>query len=161
MADMPSWARMLGRITRGGQTDKASPETSPGSPTYDARIDPAISGPEILAANRLQQQRDLHLFDSKSAPALAFSNAYASIPSPLAAQMMGLAQQRDQIERVTSRRDLPPFPGVELGHVPAFANSPSSVPVLGGVSHLTHAAHLGSSRNLIEQGRTGRRKFGH
>lgn len=144
------------------QTDAASPESSAGGPVYDARIDPLISAGEIVGSERLQQQRDLHLFDDKTAAARSFSHAWGSTPSDIAVNMMGLAQSRDQIERIVSRKDLPPFPGVELGHVPAFAASPSTNPILhGSVDHLTHGAHLGSSRNTIEQGRTGRRKFGH
>ncbi len=136
-------------------TDKASPETVSGSPTYDARIDPAIGAASIIGSERLQQQRDLHLFDSKSAPAEAFSHYTESSPSPLAAQMAGLAMQRDQIETIVSRKALPPFPGVELGHVPAFAASPSTNPVMQPFGHFTHHAHQ------VEPKRASRRRFGH
>jgi hypothetical protein len=143
-------------------TDASTPESSPGGPTYDARVDPLISGMEIIGSERLQTQRDLHLFDSKSAPAQAFSHAFTGIPGPLLGNLMQLSAQRDLIERVTSRKDYAPFPGVDLGHVPAFSASPQTNPILpGSVAHLAHGAHLGSSRNIIEQGRTGRRKFGH
>lgn len=142
-------------------SDASSPEGSHGGPVYDARIDPTITAMDTVGSERLAAQRNLHLFDSKSAPAEAYSHTWDAYPNPLAVQIMGLADQRDQIERIVSRKDLPPFPGVELGHVPAFAPAPSTNPILQPFGHLTHHAHLGSSRNTIESGRTGRRKFGH
>jgi hypothetical protein len=157
---MPSIRTLLGGYG-GRQSDHSSPESSPGGPTYDARVDHTITAGEIVGSERLQAQRNLHLFDSKSAPAEAFSHAYDSQPSGIAVQIMGLAGARDQIERVVSRKALPPFPGVELGHVPAFANAPHTNPIVQPFDHFAHGAHLGSSRNIIEQGRTGRRRFGH
>lgn len=141
-------------------TDAASPESSPGGPVYDARIDPAIGAGQIIASERLAAQRDLHLWGDKSAPAQAFSHFYESSPSPLAARMAGLASQRDQIERIVSRKDLPPFPGVELGHVPAFAPAPSTNPILQPFGHFTHHAHLGIHPDTQAHGRAGRRRFG-
>lgn len=143
------------------QTDGATPESSHGGPVYDARIDPLITSGEIIGSERLQQQRNLHLFDSKSAPAAAFSHAYQGSPAPLTVQIMGLAAQRDQIERIVSRKDWPPFPGVELGHVPAFAPSPSTNPITPPFGHLTHHAHLGPSRDHQASGRANRKRFGH
>lgn len=135
--------------------DQASPETVAGSPTYDARIDPAITAAEIDSSLRLATQRDLHLFGDKTAPALEFSHYVGTQPAPLTGRMMLLAAQRDQIERVTSRKDYQPYPGVELGHVPAFANSPNTDPVIGSPHHLTHHAHE------VESKRASRRRFGH
>lgn len=142
-------------------TDAASPETVAGSPTYDARIDPVITSGEIVGSERLQAQRDLHLFYGKSAPAEAFSHAWEATPSPLAAQMAGLANQRDQIERIVQRKDVQPFPGVELGHVPAFAEAPATTPVIQPFEHFAVHAHLGPSRNTQIHARQGRRRFGH
>ncbi len=143
------------------QTDASSPEASHGGPVYDARMDHTITTGEIVGSERLQQQRNIHLFDSKSAPAEAFSHYVSPIPSPLLGQIASLASARDQIERVTSRRDLPPFPGVELGHVPGFHASPSTTPVLGGVAHLTQGAHLNGHPDTQSHSRSGRRRFGH
>lgn len=137
-----------------------TPESSHGGPVYDARIDPVISVGEIVGSERLQAQRNLHLFDSKSAPAEAFTHAYESQPSQMATAMMGLAAQRDQIERIVNRKDWPPFPGVELGHVPGFHPAPHTNPITPPFGHMTHHAHLGSTRNIVESGRTGRRRFG-
>ena len=141
-------------------SDAASPETSPGGPTYPGTFEATISAPDTIGSERLQQQRDLHLFDSKSAAARAYSHAYDSQPSAIAVQMMGLANQRDQIERIVSRKDWPPFPGVELGHVPAFSRSPSTNPVTQPFGHLTHGAHLLGARDTVEAGRQGRKRFG-
>ena len=144
----------LGDILR-RQSDAATPESSPGGPVYDARIDPTVSAGEIVGSERLQAQRDLHLFYGKSAAAEAFSHAWDSQPSALAAQMQGLAQERDQIERIVSRRDWPPFPGVELGHVPGFHAAPSTNPVLQPFAHFGHHAHQ------VESKRATRARFGH
>lgn len=137
------------------QQKDSMPETSAGGPTYDARIDPAINAQEIVGNERLARARDLHLFYEKTAPAQDFSHFVESQPSPLAAQMMGLAASRDAIERIVSRKDLPPFPGVELGHVPSVAPSPSTNPVIGSPFHLTHHAHQ------VESKRATRARFGH
>lgn len=137
------------------QSDKASPESSPGGPVYDARIDPVVTAGEIVGSERLQAARDLHLFYGKGAAAQAFSHAWEATPSPLAAQMAGLAAQRDQIERIVSRRDWPPFPGVELGHVPGFHAAPSTNPVLQPFAHFGHHAHQ------VESKRATRARFGH
>jgi len=143
-------------------TDAATPESSPGGPTYDARIDPLITAGEIVGSERLQAARDIHLFDDKSAPARAFSHSYEGSPSPLGVQIASLARSRDQIEQVVSRRMLPPFPGVELGHVPGFHASPRTDPIMpGSLGHLHLHAHLGPSRDLLISGREGRRRFGH
>lgn len=138
---------------RAANTD--TPESSPGGPVYDARIDPAISAGAIVASERLAAQRDLHLWGDKSAPAQAFSHYFESQPAPLLGNLARLSFQRDQIERVVSRKDLPPFPGVELGHVPAFAAAPSTNPITQPVQHLTHHAHQ------VESKRATRLRFGH
>ena len=135
-------------------TEHASPETSPGSPTYDAKIDPANAGVVAEQASRLQAQRDLHLFYDKSAAARAFSHAYDSTPSTVAVQMMGLAADRDRIEWQTSRKAAQPYPGVELGHIPSFQASPSTNPVIGNPQHYRHHAHQ------IETRRVTRARFG-
>lgn len=143
------------------QTDVSSPSSSPGSPTYDARMDANISPMEIVGSERLQQARNVHLFDGKGAAADLFSHYRHAQPSPLLGQLAGLAATRDQIERVVSRKDMPPFPGVELGHVPGFHASPRMTPVLGGVEHLHLGAHLGETRSTVGREAAGRRRFGH
>ena len=137
------------------RTDKTTPESSPGGPVYDARIDPAIGAAQIHADERLAAQVDLHLWGDKTAPAGLYSHYAEQQPSHLAVQVAQLAYSRDQIERIVSRKDLPPYPGVELGHVPAFSRSPSAAPVLGGVQHLRFHAHQ------VEHPRTTRARFGH
>ena len=137
-------------------TDQSSPETSAGSPAYDARIDPANAGVVAEQASRLQVQRDIHLFGHGSAAAMAFSHYWDAQPSPVAVQMMGLASARDQIEAITSRKDAQPFPGVELGHIPSFSSSPYTGPVVGHPTlGKTHHAHQ------IESRRASRARFGH
>lgn len=143
------------------QTDAVTPASSPGGPVYDARIHPLISGMEIVGSERLQQARNVHLFDDKSAPADLFSHYRSTQPSPLLGNLAGMAAARDQIERVVSRKDLPPFPGVELGHVPGFHAAPRTTPMLRGVEHLHLHAHLGPERSTVHSEATGRRRFGH
>jgi hypothetical protein len=134
-------------------TDAASPETSHGGPVYDARIDPAIGG-ELVAANaRLQMQRDLHLLDDKSAPAVAFSHYWETTPAPVVGRLALQAAQRDQVESIVSRKALAPFPGVELGHVPGFHASPSTSPIIQPYSHFGHHSHQ------VESKRQTRRRF--
>ena len=140
----------LGQRLKQGST----PETSPGSPTYDARIDPANAAEQAVGAERLQYQRDLHLFGSKSAAAEAFSHYWEGSPSPTTVAMMGLARQRDLIEWQTSRKAAQPYPGVELGHIPSFSASPSTNPVIGSPQHLRHHAHQ------VESRRATRARFG-
>lgn len=137
-------------------SDAVGTEAVAGSPTYDARIDPTISAGDIIGSERLTRARDLYLFYDKTAPASDFSHYWESQPSPLAAQMVGLASSRDAIDRIVSRKDLPPYPGVELGHVPSIQRSPDTAPMLGGSpQHLTHHAHQ------LESYRASRRRFGH
>lgn len=141
--------------------DTASPETVAGSPTYDARIDPALSGPDIIGSERLAAQRDLHLFGDKSAPAQEFSHYQQQQPAPLLGQLAGLAGARDQIEQVVSRKQLPPFPGVELGHVPGFHAAPRTDPVLRDFQHFAQTAHLSLGPDDQTNSRMGRRRLGH
>ena len=138
----------------GKKSHAATPETSPGSPTYDARIDPANAEPQAEQALRLQLQTGLHLFDSKSAAAQAFSHYWDSTPSRTAVAMMGLAQQRDLIEWQTSRKAASPYPGVELGHIPSFQRSPDTSPVVGPPGRFGHHDHQ------IESRRASRARFG-
>jgi len=119
----------------------SGPASSAGGPVYDASYQPADAVELSVAGDRLQQQRDLHLFGDKSAAASAFSNVYESQPSPTVVAMMGLAAQRDQIAIMEARRWELPFPGVQLGNIPSFSASPSTTPVLRGTQHLTHHAH--------------------
>ena len=135
-------------------THAATPETSPGSPTYDARIDPANAGQLAVIADRLQVQTDLHLFSSKTAAAEAFSHYWEGQPSVVAVQMMGLSRQRDLIEWQTSRKAAQPYPGVELGHIPSFSASPSTNPIIAPPIAKTHHAHQ------IETRRATRARFG-
>lgn len=136
------------------QEKQGSPTSSAGGPTYDATYHPADAAEMAVAGTRLQTQRDLHLFDSKSAAARAFSHYYESSPSPTTVALMGLSRQRDLIALQTSRKLHLPFPGVALGHVPSFQASPSTNPVLGGHQHLTHHAHE------LESKRASRARFG-
>ena len=138
----------------GKKTHAATPETSAGSPTYDARIDSANAEQRTEQALRLQLQTGLHLFDSKSAPADAFSHYWDSTPSRTAVAMMGLAQQRDLIEWQTSRKAASPFPGVELGHIPSFQRAPDTTPLVGGPGRFGHHDHQ------IESRRATRARFG-
>lgn len=142
-------------FNRGGK-DKhvATAETSAGAPTYDATYHPADAAEMAVAGGRLQQQRDIHLFGSKGAAADAFSHYRESTPSPTTVAMMGLSRQRDIIVAQTSRKADLPFPGVELGHVPAFAASPNTNPITQPFAHFTHHAHQ------VENKRTSRRRFG-
>ena len=135
-------------------TNAATPETSPGSPTYDARIDPANAGEQAVIAERLQYQSAFHLVGNKSAAAIAFSHYWEGTPSQTTVAMMGLARQRDLIEWQTSRKAAQPYPGVELGHIPSFQASPSTNPVIGNPQHLRHHAHQ------IESRRATRARFG-
>ena len=136
------------------QTDKASPSSSAGSPAYDATIHPAIADTLAVESVRLQQQRNLHLFGSKSAAALAFSHYAEGQPSPTAAAMMGLAAQLDLIVGQADRQWELPFPGVKLGHVPSFAAAPSTNPITPPVGPKSHHAHR------IESRRATRARFG-
>jgi hypothetical protein len=126
-----------------------------GGPVYDARIDPSLAGTEALAAERLAVQTGVHLFGDKSAAARVFSHYWEEYPSRQAVEMMGLARERDRIETQVQRKAAYPFPGVTLGHVPAFAASPRENPISpGSVAHLTHHAHK------VESKKATRRRFG-
>lgn len=139
----------------------SSPEAQYGGPVADARVDPVIGDADLTTGHgRLELQRNLHLYGSKTDPATAFSHFWEATPSPLAAGMMGLAAQRDQIERLTSRKDTAPFPGVELGHVPAFAPAPATNPVTPPFGHFAHRAHLGGHADTVGHSHAGRKKFG-
>lgn len=144
------------RFFSGHKTDKhvATAENSAGGPVYDATYHPADAAELAAAGTRLQVQRDLHLFDTKSAAADAFSHYREGTPSPTTVQMMGLANERDLIEWQTSRKAAQPFPGVELGHIPSFGASPYTGPVIGNVAHFTHHAHQ------LETRRASRARFG-
>lgn len=132
----------------------ATAGSSAGGPAYDATYHPADAAELAVAGTRLQVQRDLHLFDSKSAAATAFSHYQESTPSPTVTALMGLAAQRDLIEFQTSRKAAQPYPGVKLGHIPSFSASPYTGPVIGNPGHFGHHAHQ------VETKRTSRRRFG-
>ena len=135
-------------------TDAASPETSAGSPTYDATIHPAQAGEEAVQAGRLQVARDLHLFYGKSAAAEVFSHYREGVPSRATQEMMGLSRQRDLILRASERTWDLPFPGVPLGPVPSFHRAPDTTPAVGPILAKTHHAHQ------VESRRSSRRRFG-
>lgn len=127
--------------------------SSPGGPVYDAKIDPAYAAEFASVADALQAQTMTHLFDSKSAAARAYSHAYDQSPNPVAVAMMGLGQQQALLERHMTRQWQEPFVGAHLGPVPSFSRSPDTSPIIGGVGHLTHHAHI------IESERATRRRF--
>lgn len=151
MMNLPSWMN----ANKGVALDTTAPESSHGGPVYDARIDPAITTADIVSSQRLAVQRNIHLYGEKSAPAEAFSHFTESQPAPMAIYLMGLANQRDQIEKIVQRKDAQPFPGVALGHVPAFAEAPNTNPVMQPFDHFRHNAHQ------IETKKASRRRFGH
>ncbi len=136
-------------FSRGNHTDSqaAGPESSKGGPVYDATIHPAYAGEIGVGNERLQQQRDLHLFYGKSAAAESFSHFREGTPSPVTVRMMGLSAQRDTILAAQDRTWELPFPGVPLGAVPAFAASPYTGPVVGHPTlGKTHHAHQVESK---------------
>jgi hypothetical protein len=144
----------VGLFSRNPDKHVATAENSAGSPAYDATYHPADAAELAVAGGRLQMQRDLHLFYGKSAAADAFSHYRESIPSPTTTAMMGLARQRDLIEWQTSRKTAQPYPGVTLGHVPSFAASPGTNPIIQPFGHFTHHAHQ------VEPHRISRARFG-
>jgi len=137
-------------------SDVSSPETSPGGPAYDAKIDPALAESVAVENTRLQLQKNYHLFYDKTAAAQAFSHYYEATPSPTALAMQGLGEQNAALNAHFDRTWEQPFPGVPLGHVPSFAASPSTNPILGDMK-LDARSH-GSHR--IESRRATRARFG-
>lgn len=145
----------MGFLSRRPHQDASSPESSPGGPAYDARIDPAVDAPALLTSERLLQARDAHLFYHKTTAAALYSHTFD--PQPLSGELLiaQLAAQRDQIEQVVDRKNLPPYPGVSLGHVPGFHRAPDTSPVIGPAGHFRHHAHH------VESQRQTRARFGH
>lgn len=129
----------------------ATPESSPGGPTYDATLDPQFNytEQESLLTQRLRSQIALFHSPNRLEPApVTEGNRIAG-----AFAMLGV--QRDLTEAIRARRWEHPFPGVALGDLPSFARSPGE-PVMGGVGNvLSHHAHL------IESQRATRARFGH
>lgn len=135
-------------------SDVGSPESSPGGPVYDAKIDPAIAETTAVENTRLQLQRNYHLFYGKTAAAQAFSHYYEGQPSQTAVAMQGLGEQAALLDAHFDRQWAMPFPGQPLGHVPSFAPSPSTNPVTPPIVGKTHHAHR------VENRRSTRARFG-
>lgn len=117
------------------------PEYTGGGPVADPSYHPAAGTPLGAAAARLQEQTGRHLFYDRSAAAEAFSHFRSSVPDPVAVAIMGLAYQRDVIQKAVDRQFETPFYGVPLGPLPSFQASPPTTYVTGSVGHLTHHAH--------------------
>lgn len=103
----------------------ATPETSPGGPVFDARLDSAYAAELSSVADRLQGDVNYHLFGGSSAAARVYSHMYDASPSPLVQNLMGLGYSAQQVKDAMERTNDRPFPGVPLGPTPGVHGAPN------------------------------------
>lgn len=112
-----------------GSRTPAGPEF--GGPTHDARIHPTFDLPAVA---RMRVQLSSFVGGDPTSPAW-FSNYRAPTPSRVAVDVMGLAYQRDLIERAQGLRWALPWPGVSLPVI-SFHASPVEPSFFGSTNRL-------------------------